>query len=114
MNLNAVEIVALLLFMIALLGLLIKRNIIKSILCLAIIDLSVVLFFLGINAEKNQVPPIGTVKNAADPVAQAIMITAIVIGIAVTSVSLMMFIALYHRYGTADWKKALDARSRET
>ena len=45
-------------------------------------------------------PPIGeSAAPAADPVPQALMITAIVIGAAVTAVGLMMFIALYHRYG---------------
>lgn len=110
---NIVEIGALLLFLVGIYGLLVHRNIIKSIISINILDVSIILFFLGINYEKNMYPPIGNIENVADPVPQALMITAIVIGVAVTSVALTMFIALYHSYGTTNWEKAKKIRKEE-
>lgn len=111
---NAVEIAALLIFIIGVLGLMVNKNIIKSIICIGVIDVAIILFYVGINYEAGMNPPVGEdTSNMADPVVQAIMITAIVIGIAVTAVALMMFIAMYHRYGTTNWEKALKARQRE-
>lgn len=110
---NIVEISALLLFLIGIYGLLAHKNIVKSIIAINIMDVSVILFFLGINYKSDMKPPIGMVENVADPVPQALMITAIVIGVAVTSVALTMFIALYHSYGTTNWDKAGKSRKEE-
>ncbi len=111
---NSTEICALLLFFIGLYGVIARRNIIKTILSIAIMEIGVILFFLSINYYKGANPPIGeTLTSSADPIPQALMITAIVIGIAVTAVAMSMFIGLYHKYGTTNWKKALEARKRE-
>ncbi len=110
------EAVALALFFIGIYGLLARKNIIKSIISLTIIDAAAILFFLSIRYEKNAVPPIGIVSKAlpvADPLPQALMITAIVIGVAVTAVALTMFISLYHRYGTTNWQKVIEKRKEE-
>ncbi len=40
------------------------------------------------------------------------MITAIVIGVGITAVSLTMFINLYHKYGTTNWEKAKRMREQ--
>jgi len=57
-------------------------------------------------------PPIFNtdVAVAADPLPQALVITAIVVGISVTAVALIMFIAMYHKYGTTNWLKAMKHR----
>lgn len=108
-----IEVSALLLFLIGIYGLLVHKNIIKSIISISIMDVSIILFFLGINYEKNMLPPIGNIEYVADPVPQALMITAIVIGVSVTSVALTMFIALYHSYGATNWEKAKIIRKEE-
>lgn len=116
MNFNMVEAAGLLLFLIGLYGLLARRNIIKTFLSLGIMDIGVIVFFLGIGFESGAQPPIGELSGAAavaDPVPQALMITAIVIGAAVTAVGLMMFIALYHRYGSTNWKTVHRIRKEE-
>lgn len=101
------ETISIMLFLIGLYGLLARRNIIKTVISLAIIQSGIILFFLTINYEPNKVPPIGdvTISQAVDPLPQALMITAIVIGVAVTAVSLTMFMSLYHHYGTTNWLK---------
>jgi len=105
-NLLSGDTVAIGLFCIGLYGLIARRNIIKSIIALGIIQAAIILFFLNINYENNMVPPIGSsTQFVADPIPQALMITAIVIGVSVTAVTLTMFITLYDRYKTTNWLK---------
>lgn len=105
--------IALALFFIGVYGLLARRNIIKSIMSFGVIQAAIILFFLNINIPENAMPPIGDTPNMADPLPQALMITAIVIGVAVTAVGLTMFISLYHHYGTTNWKKVVAKRKEE-
>lgn len=109
------ENIALVLFFIGIYGLLARRNIVKTVISLGIIQSAIILFFLTINYEPNRLPPLGdvTTANAVDPIPQALMITAIVIGVAVTAVSLTMFISLYHHYGTTNWLKVINKRRED-
>ena len=106
------ENVALILFFIGLFGLISHRQMLISIVSLGIIDVAAVMFFLTISSSVTDKAPIGVIgtEGVADPLPQALMITAIVIGVAVTAISLVMLINLYHRYGTSDWKIAKDKR----
>lgn len=107
------ETFGLILFLIGIYGLLSRRNIIKTVISLGIIQSAIILFFLTINYEPGRIPPIGsnaTIATSVDPIPQALMITAIVIGVAVTAVSLTMFISLYHHYGTTNWLKVINKR----
>lgn len=108
------EFIAIALFCIGFYGLIARRNIIKTILSLGIIQSAIILLFININYDDASVPPIGPqLANASDPMPQALMITAIVIGVAVTAVSMTMFISLYHRYGTTNWKKVIKKRRED-
>ncbi len=116
MSFNIVEITGIVLFLIGFYGIIARRNIIKTVLSIGICEIGVITFFLGIRNNASLNPPIGTdlsQATTADPVPQALMITAIVIGIAVTAVALIMFSALYHRYGTTNWKTAHEIRKKE-
>ncbi|MFO7611957.1 MAG: cation:proton antiporter subunit C [Clostridia bacterium] len=99
-------------FFIGVYGLCARRNIIKTIIALGIMSGGVILFFLSINRTPESMPPIfkGEVPVPADPLPQALVITAIVVGISVTAVALIMFIAMYHKYGTTNWVKAMKHR----
>ena len=108
------DVIAVALFMIGLYGLVARRNIVKTIICIGIMEMGIILFFLTVHAKADVTPPIGAeMARAADPIPQALMITAIVIGVAVTAVALVMFIELYHKYGTTNWKKARQMRREE-
>lgn len=98
---------AIALFFIGLYGLVARRNIIKSIMSIGILQMAIILYFVSINAGTNMPAPIGTRFSVlpSDPVPHALMITAVVIGISVTAVSLTMFITLYHSYGSTNWNK---------
>lgn len=105
------ENISIILFFIGVYGVCARRNIIKTIVALSIMQASVILFFVSITDEASN-PPIGSeaflgnnLNTLADPVPQALMITAIVIGISVTALCLTMFVTLFHKYGTTNWKK---------
>lgn len=110
MNFTIGEITAIILFFIGVYGVIARRNIIKTVMSIGIMEGAIILFFLAGGATNAERAPITGAGVAADPVPQALMITAIVIGVGVTAVALTMFISLYHRYGTTNWKKAQIAR----
>jgi multicomponent Na+:H+ antiporter subunit C len=101
--LNA-EILSAALFFISFYGLITSRNIIKSIVSIGLLETAVVMFLVSIGFSDGMTPPIGqNLGNVADPLPQAMVITAIVIGITVTAVNLTFFISLCRQYKTADW-----------
>ena len=101
--------VSLVLFFIGLYGVLLKRNIIKTIISVNVMDFGAILFLITVNYVPDSIPPIGSagIQRMADPLPQALMITAIVIGLSVTAVSLTIFISLFRKHGTADWENII-------
>ena len=110
---NYGEIGAIVIFFIGVYGVVARRNITKTVISLGIMEAAVILFFVATGGDESKSAPILGGKQAADAVPQALMITAIVIGIAVTAVALTMFIYLYHKYGTTNWEKARRMRENE-
>lgn len=103
---------AIIIFFIGVYGLCSRRNIIKAIISLGIMGGGAILYFLSVNRIPDSMPPIfnGDSSVMADPLPQALVITAIVIGISITAVALIMFIAMYHKYGTTNWLKVMKHR----
>ncbi|MPW25752.1 sodium:proton antiporter [Alkalibaculum sp. M08DMB] len=101
------ETVSILLFFIGIYGLIAKRNIIKSIISIGIMQASIILYFISANYIAGSIPPMGDLSSGpvADPLPQALMITEIVIGVGITAASLTMFIHIFHKYGTSSWLK---------
>ncbi len=115
MGLQFGEIIAFILFMIGVYGVIVRRNIMKTVISISIMQNAVILYFLVADQGVTKAPIVEDTTNIAiiaDPYPQALMITAIVIGIAVTAISLTMFINLYHKYGTTNWEKARKARDK--
>ncbi len=105
------ETVSIILFFIGVYGIIARRNIIKTVISIGIMEAAVILFFISLDFMAGKVPPIGDgTPNMVDPLPQAIMITAIIIGITVTAVALTMIITLYHEYGSTNWEKVLKKR----
>lgn len=105
--------VSILLFFIGLYGLIARRNIIKSIISIGIMQAAAILYYLSADYRPDSVLPIGASlagQTVADPLPQALMITDIVIGIGITAAALILFIHLYHRFGTTNWLKARNKR----
>ena len=102
--------ISLLVFMIGLYGVMSKNNLIKKIMGLTIMNGSIVLFFISIGYRKGGLAPIlekGTTGDIpttilVDPLPQALMLTAIVIGISVTALALALIVKIYSKYKTLD------------
>ncbi|MEN3187134.1 MAG: cation:proton antiporter subunit C [Atribacterota bacterium] len=110
-----VDEVSFVIFFIGLYALVVKRNAIKSIIALVIMETAVILYFIAGGFREGMLPPIGDVlpEQMVDPLPQALMITAIVIGIASTAVALVMYIHLRYKYGTDEWKEVMKKRIEE-
>lgn len=98
---------AIALMLIGLYAVLTKKNLVKIIIGLTILDAGVHLLFVGIGYIQNGTAPIFSPgnENAAnrmvDPVPQALVLTAIIIGFAITAVALSLVIRLYKHHHTA-------------
>ncbi|MCL2392064.1 MAG: cation:proton antiporter subunit C [Oscillospiraceae bacterium] len=105
MNYEIVEIFAIALFFISLFGLITSKGVIKGIVSMIIMEIAVVMFFLSLGFQTGILPPIGAElgDNVADPLPQALMITAIIIGVAVTAINMTMLIALSRQFKTTEW-----------
>jgi multisubunit Na+/H+ antiporter MnhC subunit len=90
-------------------GVLRKRNIIKIIVGLMISEYAVNLFFALIGYRVDGRAPIFSpdqnILNMVDPLPQALVLTAIVIGLAVTALTVGIAIRIYEKYGTFDITK---------
>ena len=94
---------------------LVKRNLIKVIIGLSILDTGINLFLISVGYISKGTAPIFSKINAkiarmVDPVPQALVLTAIVIGLAVLALALSLAIRLYHHYGTLNLRKIKDQR----
>jgi len=103
-NFETVELITIIMFFIAFFGLITGKSVIKGIISIVIMEIAVIMFFLSIGFSRGILPPIGDVTgNVADPLPQALVITAIIIGVSVTAVNLTMLIALYRKLKTTEW-----------
>jgi len=97
------------LFCIGLYCVLRKRNIIKIIIGLGIIEYAVNLFFVLVGYRMHGRAPIlakdQAITNMVDPIPQALVLTSIVIGLAVTALIVAIAIRIYEKYGTFDITK---------
>ena len=107
MEVKIIEITSIAMLFISFYGLITSDSIVKSVVAISLMETAVVMFFLGIGFNSGAIPPIGKeFSNVADPFPQALVITAIVIGVAVTAINLTMFISLYRKYNTSNWEVA--------
>jgi len=112
MRIEPAEMFAVVMFFIAFYGLITSRNILKSVVFVVVMEVAAIMFFLSIGYRAGIRAPIGPnlegldmgqYMYVADPFPQALMITAIVIGLSVTTVMLVMTITMIRKYETTDW-----------
>jgi multicomponent Na+:H+ antiporter subunit C len=94
---------------------LVKHNLIKVIIGLSILDTGVNLFLISIGYIREGTAPVFSkpdIKSSSmvDPVPQALVLTAIVIGVAVLALALSLAIRLYQHYGTLNLRKIKEQR----
>lgn len=95
------------LFLVGLYGVITRRNLIKIIIALSIMEYSLNLFFILIGYTKGgEIPILKNIRAVpavmVDPLPQAMILTAIVIGLATTALLLAIAIRLYRKYKTFD------------
>lgn len=97
------------LFCVGLCGIVRRRNIIKIIIGLGIVEYSVNLFIILVGYKIGGRAPIFSrdqqILNMVDPLTQAMVMTTIVIGLALVAVAVAIAIRIYEKYGTFDITK---------
>ena len=82
-----------------------KKNLIKMVIGISIIESGVNLFLITLGYRENSIAPIYTASPGgimAYPVPQALTLTSIVIGVAVLALMLSLVIYIYRHYKTLD------------
>ncbi len=98
----------LVLFLVGLYGLIARANLVKKVFALAIMNSAVVILFTMEGSRIGSAAPLllpgGKDSGAAhvDSVPQALMLTAIVVGVCVTALALALAYRLFAEYGTMD------------
>ncbi|MFH1458415.1 MAG: sodium:proton antiporter [Candidatus Omnitrophota bacterium] len=104
-----IYLLCLVLFCIGLYGVLRKRNLIKIIIGIGIIEYSMNLFFVLLGYRTNGRAPIDAqdqkILNMVDPLPQALVLTSIVIGLGVMALIISIAVRIYEKYGTFDITK---------
>ncbi|MCD6412590.1 MAG: NADH-quinone oxidoreductase subunit K [Elusimicrobia bacterium] len=101
------------LFLVGLYGVCCKKNLVKIIIGFMIMDYAVNLFLITVGYKKSGIAPIldSTMNinyfaaKSVDPLPQALVLTAIVIGLGVTAMMVAVAIRIYEKHGTFDVTK---------
>jgi multicomponent Na+:H+ antiporter subunit C len=89
-------------------AILFKRNLVKILMGLSLMESAVNLFLVAIGYRQDGVAPIFTnvpKTHMVLPTVQALTLTAIVIGVATTAMMLSFAMVIYKKYGTVDIRK---------
>jgi len=90
------------LFILGIWGMIKKDNLIKKVIALNIFNSSIVIFFIYLGSRTGSTAPIMVqgARDIVDPLPQALMLTAIVIGISLTALALSFILKIYKEYKT--------------
>ncbi|MFZ7124934.1 MAG: cation:proton antiporter subunit C [Desulfobacterales bacterium] len=108
-----------LLVMVGLYAMIAKRNLVKKIIGMNILQTSVILFYVSIGAKKGATIPIlehghegaghaVQVAGIMNPLPHVLMLTAIVVSVATLGVALALAHRIHKRYGTLEEDEILD------
>jgi len=110
------DVVAVILFFIGVAGLVIRKNMMISVISIGIMDTAIILFFISITTSAGRMAPMIAqtyTDVVVDPVGHALVLTSIVIGVSIMAIILIMILNLYREYGTLDWDVAKRIREKE-
>jgi multicomponent Na+:H+ antiporter subunit C len=106
--------VVMILQVIGLYGMLVQRNLVKKLIGLNIFQTSIILLWVAAAYKREgSVPVFDAAIGLEDPalymnpLPQTLMLTAIVVGVAITGVGFALLIAIYEAYGTLDEEELL-------
>jgi multisubunit Na+/H+ antiporter MnhC subunit len=102
------------LFLVGLYGIITRRNLVKIVISLSIMEFSIFLMLILIGYVDDGAAPILMPDRPeqvyVDPLPQAMVLTAIVIGLATTAMLMAIAIRLYRRYKTFDIREIKNLR----
>ena len=102
------------LFLTGLYGVITRRNLVKIAISLSVMEFSTFLFLALTGYLEGGVAPIvdpaDPAKVYVDPLPQALVLTAIVIGLATTAMIMDVIIRIYRKYGTFDIREIKNLR----
>lgn len=99
---------------IGLFGMLLKRNLIKKIIGMGILQLAVIMFWVSMASKPDGTVPVldknieVTAANYINPLPHTLMLTAIVVGVATMGVAMALTIITYRRFNSLDEKKIIE------
>ena len=116
--------VYIILMAIGLYGIIMKKNMIKKVIGLSIMQTAIILFFISIGAKSNaNIPIIEYAPKAQqatimathyiNPLPHVLMLTAIVVAVATLGVALALAIKIYRLYGTIEEDEVIAQIRRE-
>jgi len=115
MEINGVT-VSILLFGIALLGLILRRDLVVKLLALGLINSSTILCLVSLHARPDGAAPILQTPSGpeiVDPLPHAMVLSAIVINFAILALALVFVMLLVERYHTTDSQRIERETSEE-
>jgi len=82
-------------------------NIIRKIMALSIVNSGIIMLFVYEGARIGTEAPIllPGIEDVVDPLPQALMLTAIVIGISITALALVLVMRMYRAFGTVSMQE---------
>jgi multicomponent Na+:H+ antiporter subunit C len=105
-----IQYIAILLFVFGIYGLLINKNAIKMIVSLNIMEVGLNIFIISVGFNSDGIAPIISSTSDlsliyVDPLPQALVLTAIVIGLGTTALALAVAKSMYNKYHTFEIDK---------
>jgi multicomponent Na+:H+ antiporter subunit C len=104
---------AAILLLIGLQGMLMRRNLVKKLMAMNVMQVAVIMFFISLAMKTGGTAPIELsgvtdVDAYINPLPHALMLTAIVVGVSTTGVALALLIRIYRYYGTLEESELLE------
>ena len=97
------------LLMIGMYGMILKRNLVKKLIGMTIFQAAIILFYISSSIKAGATVPIfseqitnGDPSNYINPLPHALMLTAIVVGVATVGVAFALLVLIHKRYNTLD------------
>lgn len=84
-------------------GVMTRKNLIKIVLCINIVFLGIILFFVSIGYVEDGIAPILKESQPVlyvDPLPQTLMLTTVVVELSTTALALALIIKVYEKYKT--------------
>lgn len=103
------------LLIIGLYGMIMKKNLVKKLIGMTIFQASIILFYISGSIKAGATVPIISdqistldTANYINPLPHALMLTAIVVGVATVGVAFALLVLIYKRYNTLDEKELIE------